>query len=141
MTYAFAQGMIFCGCTIFFLVQEIRWNSNSRIRCTPCVAKVHQYALVFSCYDDRYDDTAIVGVFNNRQGGFVLAQFIFFVPPAQMTARLFMGKGRARSVRLQVPLSARDGEEEKAKQWAALREAFLADRQVNPKRTDCEVSF
>lgn len=44
-----------------------------------------------------------------------------------------MGKGRARSVRLQVPLSAQDGEEEKAKQWAALREAFLTDRQVSPR--------
>lgn len=43
-----------------------------------------------------------------------------------------MGKGRRRSCRLPVRLSARDGEEEKAKQWAALREAFLSDRQVHP---------
>ncbi|CAM9824824.1 unnamed protein product [Ectocarpus fasciculatus] len=48
----------------------------------------------------------------------------------EVTARLFMGKGRRRSCRLPVPLSARDDEEEKAKQWAALREAFLSDRQV-----------
>lgn len=41
-----------------------------------------------------------------------------------------MGKGGRRLSRLQVPLSARDGEEEIAKQWAALREAFLNDRQV-----------
>lgn len=59
--------------------------------------------------------------------------FIFCGPFAQVTARLFMGKGEARSARVQVPLSARDGEEEKAKQWAALREAFLTDQQVNPR--------
>ncbi|CAN0504848.1 unnamed protein product [Ectocarpus sp. 12 AP-2014] len=41
-----------------------------------------------------------------------------------------MGKGRRGSCRLPVPLSTRDDEEEKAKQWAALREAFLSDRQV-----------
>lgn len=42
-----------------------------------------------------------------------------------------MGKGRRQAAsRLQVPLSHRDDEEEKAKQWAALREAFLSDRQV-----------
>lgn len=49
----------------------------------------------------------------------------------QVTASLFMGKGRRRSCRLPVPLSARDDEKEKAKQWAALREAFLSDRQVH----------
>ncbi|CAM9989157.1 unnamed protein product [Pylaiella littoralis] len=49
---------------------------------------------------------------------------------SEVTARLFMGKGGRRFSRLQVPLSARDGEEEIAKQWAALREAFLNDRQV-----------
>ncbi|CBN76549.1 conserved unknown protein [Ectocarpus siliculosus] len=48
----------------------------------------------------------------------------------EVTARLFMGKGRQRSCRLPVPLSTRDDEQEKAKQWAALREAFLSDRQV-----------
>lgn len=43
-----------------------------------------------------------------------------------------MGKGRRRpSGLLQVPLSARDDEETIAKQWAALREAFLSDRQVH----------
>ncbi|CAM9490304.1 unnamed protein product, partial [Ectocarpus sp. 13 AM-2016] len=48
----------------------------------------------------------------------------------EVTARLFMGKGRRRSCRLPVPLSARDDAQEKAKQWAALREAFLSDHQV-----------
>lgn len=49
----------------------------------------------------------------------------------KVTARLFMGKGRRRpSGLLEVPLSARDDEETIAKQWAALREAFLSDRQV-----------
>eukprot|EP00752_Nemacystus_decipiens_P001290 g1283.t1 len=49
----------------------------------------------------------------------------------EVTARLFMGKGRRRpSGLLQVPLSARDDEEMIARQWAALREAFLSDRQV-----------
>lgn len=49
-----------------------------------------------------------------------------------------MGKGRRRpSGLLQVPLSARDDEEMIAKQWAALREAFLSDRQVQqPSSTD-----
>lgn len=42
-----------------------------------------------------------------------------------------MGRGRRRpSGLLQVPLSGRDDEETIAKQWAALREAFLSDRQV-----------
>lgn len=103
---------------------------------------MNQRVLLFSCYDGSYDHTAVGGVFsNNRQGVLFSAQFVFSVPLAQVTARLFMGKGRARSVRLQVPLSARDGEDEKAKQWAALREAFLADRQASPSHVDCGMSF
>ncbi|CAM9544318.1 unnamed protein product [Scytosiphon promiscuus] len=50
---------------------------------------------------------------------------------AEVTCRLFMGKGAGQpSSRLQVPLSHRDDEAAKAKQWAALREAFLSDGQV-----------
>jgi len=49
----------------------------------------------------------------------------------QVTARLFMGKGRRRSSGLQVPLSARDDDDTIADQWAALRQAFLAEGQVS----------
>lgn len=49
----------------------------------------------------------------------------------QVTADLFMGKGKTRSFRVPVPLSERDGEDKKAEQWAALRAAFLVDRQVS----------
>ncbi len=41
-----------------------------------------------------------------------------------------MGKGRRRSSGLQVPLSARDDDDTIADQWAALRQAFLAEGQV-----------
>lgn len=53
----------------------------------------------------------------------------------KVTADLFMGKGSARTSRLPVPLSRRDGDEEKEKQWAALREAFMTERQVGNTRT------
>lgn len=54
-----------------------------------------------------------------------------------------MGKGSRRPFGLlQVPLSARDDEEAIAKQWAALREAFLSDRQVQtPSEAEVLVCF
>ncbi|CAM9544956.1 unnamed protein product, partial [Chrysoparadoxa australica] len=48
----------------------------------------------------------------------------------RVTAHLFMGKRRSKATKLTAPLSRKDGDQVKEKQWAALREAFLGEGQV-----------